>query len=311
MTTPAIRAISWAQERKLRAADWFSRWLTAGVPAWKSPSPDKVVVNRDRTPVMVSEKVRWPAQVDLPVLVAPSYLDTHAGVRLTGMPMEAVAPNAAHLPVYVTSEENGDPRVELVPLRPGYAGEVVDGPPRDQAWLEGLPAVGGMFDRHWVGVYPDGTRWELYCARWSWNVLVGGWCWWATEAAQYLPDGTLLKGHKVIAGAHSLASYVATKATLDDPCVIGLTLPNYHGHDGDLPELFPAIGDRVRLPNPPGPEWTGDARKFLMNAHTHGFKIIDRTTGPAVVHFQAGDLMPGSNLATVRFRTSELERVTS
>lgn len=299
MTSPPIRTISWAQEQKLRAVDWFSRWLTAGVPAWKCPPPDKVTVSRDRSKVRSSVPMTWPAHLRVPVIVAPSRLDLSEGVRMTGMPMEAVASNTAHLPVYVTSDQNADPRVELVPIRAA------------EAWIEGMPSPGGMFDRHWIGVYPDGTRWELFCARWSWSVIVGGWCWWATEAAQYLPDGSLLRGHQVIAGAHSLASYVATGATLDDPCVLGITLPDYHGHDGTLDAPFPAIGDRLRLTNPPAAAVTGDARKFLMNAHTHGFKVIDATGGPAVVHVQAGDVMPGSNLATVRFSTADLELVTA
>lgn len=290
-----MRPITWAQELKLKANNWFTRLLTAGVPAWKCPPPDRFTVHRDRTRAGSSSPVPWTPKYDLPVEVGPSTLSTYEGVRLTGMPVEVTPAGAPLRDVVVYSPERGKPRVERVPV------------PAD-AWIEGHPMQTGAFDRHWLGVAPDGTSWEFIQMSYAFGF------WRAQEGGQWGPDGKLLKGYSCTAGGVQLAAQILTRDVLENPCVIGAVVPNYSNADGTDPDAPIACGDWLRLPHPPDPAvHAGDAFRLLSLLHTHGVRIFDRMgMGDQTMKLvtQAGDNWAGSNLGSVKLRTTDFHRVT-
>jgi len=303
MTTPPIRTMTPLQIAKHQAVTFWDKLLTGWVPAWKCPPADKITnIARERTPVVASAPVPWTKLYDLPVSVAPSRFSIVEGSPIqSGMPMEQVTTSTPLRQVFVDSPNRGKPRVELVPIAKG------------EAWLEGMPQWGGAYDRHWLGVYPDGATVEMIQARWVWNPMVGGdgWAWWCDEIGFWNPAGELTSGYPVTAAGVRLSSMILTPDLLDNPAVIGCVFPNYAGRDGDDHSAPVSIGDRFRLPNPPGPEVKGDLRKLLMLLHTHGVRVFDRSPGGRGVGLvtQAGAVWPGSNIGELKLRTTDFERV--
>lgn len=303
MTTPPMKEISWLQEAKLRAKSKLEKFLTAAVPSWRCPPADKYRVHRDRTPAGPSEPIPWTPAYDMEVEIQPSRLDMSHGVRMTGMPVEAVPVGTQLRKVHIYSSMRGKPRDEMVPINP-----------TGRAWIEGHPMSTGAFDRHWIGVEGDGTAHEYI------QMAATGSKWRAMDGGVWSPSGELIRGFSCTAARRQLSSMLLTRDILDNPCVVGCVVPNYSTANGvgdaeTDPNAPIACDDLLRLPNPPDPAVYpegSDAWKVLMNLHTHGVRVYDRMgwgDGKMKIVTQAGEDWSGSNIGDIKLRSTDFERV--
>lgn len=302
MTTPPIAELLPGQIQRLNARTALERWWTQGIPLWTAPPGD--AVKRSAKPVVkvTGSKPYGLGEAYRSAVVRPVNGSVLSGESLRGIPMEAVPTDAPLVDVLVYSPNHGRPRIERVPLpyRP---------------WIEGHPHVGGEFDRHWVGVYPDGSGWELI--QLSWIPFFGG-LWQAQECSQWSAKGEVISGYPVTAGRRRLADMVVTKAALA-ACAgpAGLVLNNYAGGDGTLSGPgVPRCGDHVVYrPTADTKRPGGDAGLMFDIATGPGLVIFDRGGNAAVpsgnIPTQSGAHWAGSNIADLSIPMARLELVTS
>ena len=291
MTSPAYSA---AQQITGGGGSW-------GVPRWQAPLAPNPPLTRDRSLVVRSTPVEWPAAIGK-VAVMNGSQSVPWLASLSGMPLNVSSPATPWR--FVTTQSPWFPRMSRrvqVPVDP---------------WIEGHPRVPlfpwdvgpGAWDRHCIIVGPDSII-EMIGFDPRYNTCLG--------YAEIGLDGALLPGSDgwMCAGQVSIARHTITADSFTNPHVSGIVIPDYSGWDGSLPAgVFPKVGDRLRLAQVPLAVSLigGHALAVAKMLHTHGCRVIDRSGGPvATLWVASGAHLNGSNIDQLRLPLSSFHLVTT
>jgi len=243
------------QQQAVANSPWLRR-LCWWIPTWRVPRCEVTSRPLDTTEVTASVPVEWPAELADVALECDIGTDLIAGVTLPGMPMQPAGPKP--IPVVVNDTYTGTVYRTEAPI------------PKD-VWVEGMPLIGGTYDRHWIGVGPEfvdeiiqlnpHTNWCLRWGRWDW-------------------DGNLVAGTPVTASGAAL--HRLTYRVGDEPHRLAIGLDDYAGVDGTKTWPFPRCGQVGRLSRAAyqreiAVAKTPEARSVLTSLHRHGAKFHDRT----------------------------------
>jgi hypothetical protein len=277
---------------------WDDFWKRMfGIAPWYAPRCDVVSRPLDTARVAESVAVQWPDLLkDRPLAIGAS-----AGVwrnSMPGIPMQRVDPTKSD----VWTRINPWLGYEVTPNM------ALPLPIAGARWVEGHPNIGGAWDRHWIGVHPDGrTVTEV--------ILMDELKRTFAEVGTFI-DGKLASGHAVTAARVPLHSHLLKRG--DAPHRMALGLTNYGGCDGHNNDwVTPRCGQVFRL----SLAAVNRVKAVIGDPEVHQFVDTLRNHG-AVVHDIAGECgigvvadaaWAGSRLGEVskHVRMSDLELVTA
>jgi hypothetical protein len=271
--------------------------------SWKPPYGPILDRYLDTSEVRSTVEIEWPDELARESLKMPSCPDPWGQrLHLSGRPVQVVNPDNMRT-ITERNTYQGTTRTMMMPqpVEPGGL------------WIEGMPnRGGGPWDRHWIGMAPDGRAWEAIGVE---KDIFGRWG--CLSMARYDAHGNIhSEDHPVTKAGLPLHSLLLQRG--DVAHRLSITLTNYaRGRyigesDGSADWEFPRVRDWIAL-DPDRVDWpslTDEQRALCDMLVIHGAIIGDRG-GHNSISVIPGAQWKGSTLAALDLRLDDFLLVTA